>query len=160
MTPGQRQHDIFLLLLARGLRGFGDGFIILILPAYLSLLGFTAPQIGIIATASLLGSSLLTLAVGFIAPRWDLRSLLLAGAFMTVLTGLAFPNIEQFALILIVSFVGSVSASDGDRGMLVPLEHAKLTRPPKTELRFLPAIALSAHSRLQPAHSLRPCRMP
>jgi MFS family permease len=131
----QSQTDIVLLLLARGLRGFGDGFVILVLPAYLSALGFSPPQIGITATASLLGSSLLTLAVGFIAPRHALRNLLLAGAVMTMLTGLAFPNIEHFALILIVSFVGTISASDGDRGMLVPLEHAKLTQEAAAEER-------------------------
>ena len=39
-------------------------------------------QIGIVASASLLGTALLTLAVGFIAPRHDLRNLLLGGAVL------------------------------------------------------------------------------
>ncbi len=126
-TP-TRQADIRILLAGRGLRGFGDGFAIIVLPVYLSAIGFTTAQIGIIAATSLLGSAVLTLAVGFIAPRYELRRLLLSGAGLFVLTGLAFPNVEHIALILAVAFVGTVNPSTGDLGMLVPLEHARLTR--------------------------------
>ena len=72
--------DVLLLLTARALRGFGDGFAIIILPAYLSAIGLSAAEIGFAATASLLGTALLTLAVGLIAQRYELRSLLMAGA--------------------------------------------------------------------------------
>ena len=72
--------DMRLLYAARGVRGFGDGFAIIILPAYLTAIGYRPVQIGIVATAALLGTALLTLAVGFLAPRHDLRNLLLAGA--------------------------------------------------------------------------------
>ena len=40
--------DIALLYIARGVRGLGDGFAIIILPAYLSAIGFNAGEIGII----------------------------------------------------------------------------------------------------------------
>jgi MFS family permease len=123
-----RKPDIFYLYVARALRGFGDGFAIIILPVYLSAIGFTPAQIGIVATASLLGTALLTLAVGMIAPRFELRSLLLAGAALAVLTGIAFPAIETFAFVLLVAFIGSINPSGGDLGPLVPLEHAKLTQ--------------------------------
>ena len=119
--------NIFLLYLARGVRGFGDGFAIIILPAYLSVLGYDPFQIGVIATASLLGTALLTLAIGAIAPRYDLRSLLLAGACLMAGTGLAFPNVEQFAFIALVAFVGTVNPATGDLGVLVPIEHAMLS---------------------------------
>ena len=62
------------------MRGFGDGFAIIILPAYLTAIGYDPVQIGIVATASLLGTALLTLGIGAIAARHDLRTLLLAGA--------------------------------------------------------------------------------
>jgi hypothetical protein len=71
---------ISLLYVARGLRGFGDGFAIIILPAYMTALGYDAVAVGIVATASLLGTALLTLITGWIAPRHDLRPLLIAGA--------------------------------------------------------------------------------
>ena len=118
--------DIALLYAARGVRGFGDGFAIIILPAYLTAIGYDPAQIGLVATASLLGTALLTLAIGTIAARHDLRALLLAGAFLMACTGLAFPNVEQFAFVALVAFVGTINPSTGDLGVLVPIEHAML----------------------------------
>ena len=65
---------------------------------------------------------------GFIAPRFELRSLFLAGAGLIVFTGLVFPAAETFAFVLLIAFIGSINPSGGDSGMLVPLEHALLTR--------------------------------
>jgi hypothetical protein len=42
-VEGEDQALISLLYVARGLRGFGDGFAILILPAYMTILGYDAP---------------------------------------------------------------------------------------------------------------------
>jgi hypothetical protein len=39
------------------LRGFGDGFAIILLPVYLSALGYGPVEVGIVATAALLGSA-------------------------------------------------------------------------------------------------------
>ncbi|HKU06198.1 MAG TPA: MFS transporter [Bradyrhizobium sp.] len=119
---------IALLYAARALRGFGDGFAIIILPAYMTALGFDAVAVGIVATASLLGTALLTLVIGWIAPRFDLRALLLSGAALMTGTGLAFPNVEHFTLIALVAFVGTINPSGGDLGVAVPLEHAALAR--------------------------------
>src|SRR6476620_4466682 len=119
---------ISLLYVARGLRGFGDGFAIIILPAYMTLRGYDAVAVGVVATVSLLGTALLTLIVGWIAPRHDLRALLIFGAALTALTGLAFPNVEHFLLIALVAFIGTINPSGGDLGVLVPLEHAVLAR--------------------------------
>jgi hypothetical protein len=61
--------DIFYLYSVRAARGLGDGFAAIILPAYLSQLGFSPFQIGIVATAALLGSALLTLAIRLLDER-------------------------------------------------------------------------------------------
>jgi len=123
-----RPHSVALLFAARGLRGFGDGFAVIILPAYLSVLGYDPIAVGIVATASLLGTALLTLAVGIIAPRFDLRTLLQWGAGVMAATGLAFPVVQQLVPIAVVAFIGTINPSSGDLGMLVPLEHAMLAR--------------------------------
>jgi MFS family permease len=128
IPPRPTAPDMRLLYAARGLRGFGDGFAVIVLPAYLTAIGYSPLQIGIVATAALLGSSLLTLAVGFFAPRHDLRNLLLAGAGLIALTGLAFPMSEHIAVVLAVAFFGTINPSTGDSGVLVPLEHAMLAR--------------------------------
>ncbi len=120
--------NILLLYCARGVRGFGDGFATIVLPAYLTLIGYDPIQIGIVATASLLGTALFTLAVGAIAPRHDLRTLMLGGACLMVLTGLAFPAFSDVAIVALVAFIGTINPSTGDLGVLVPLEHAMLAR--------------------------------
>jgi MFS family permease len=119
---------VVVLYAARAVRGFGDGFAVIILPAYLTAIGFAPFQIGIIATVALIGSSLLMLLVGFIAPRHDLRNLLLLGAGLMVATGLAFPQVEHIAFIGTIAFLGTINPQTGDSGILVPLEHAMLAR--------------------------------
>jgi MFS family permease len=127
--------DIHLLYAARCLRGVGDGFAVVILPAYLSAIGLSPVQIGFIATVSLFGTALLTLLVGLIAPRHDLRNLLLFGAGLMIATGIAFPSSEHLALIATVAFIGTINPSTGDIGVLVPLEHASLARGVADEQR-------------------------
>src|SRR5260221_2746357 len=123
----KRQSDIFYLYAARALRGFGDGFAVIILPAYLLAIGLTPQQVGIVASASLLGTAALTLLVGFVAPRYDLKNLFLVGAGLATVTGLVFPMVGTIAPVLLVAFIGTINPSAGDLGMLIPLEHALLT---------------------------------
>jgi MFS family permease len=124
--PGRS--DIYLLYAARGLRGFGDGFAVILLPAYLSAVGYGPIDIGIVAAASLLGSAVLTLAIGWIAPRHDLRQLLLLAAGLMAATGLAFPASAHIVFVAVVAFIGTINPSAGDIGVFVPLEHAMLAR--------------------------------
>ena len=81
-----------------------------------------------VASASLLGTAALTLLVGFVAPRYDLRSLFLIGAGLATATGLVFPMVEAVVPVLVVAFMGTINPSAGDLGMLIPLEHALLTQ--------------------------------
>ena len=120
--------DMFYLYSARAARGFGDGFAALIMPAYLSALGFGPVQIGIVAAAALLGSAVLTLAIGLIAPRCDLRTLLLACAGLMIATGIAFPASAHFVFIALVAFIGTINPTTGDIGVHVPLEQAAVAR--------------------------------
>lgn len=117
-----------LLFAARALRDFGDGFVAVLLPAYLLVLGFTSLQVGIIATISLLGSSLLTIGVGLLGPRYDLRQMLLAAAGLMIATGVAMAAIHDYALMLVIAFVGTINPSAGSVSVFVPLEHAALAR--------------------------------
>jgi MFS family permease len=116
------------LFAARAVRDFGDGFVAVLLPAYLLALGFTPLYVGVIATASLLGSSLLTIAVGFVGFRYDHRQLLIAAAGLMVATGVAFAAVHDYALLLVIAFAGTINPSSGSVSVFVPLEHAVLTR--------------------------------
>lgn len=115
------------LLVARGLRDFGDGFVAVLLPVYLIMLGLSPFQVGIVATVALLGSSLLTLAIGLLGARYERRSLLVAAACLMVATGVAFSIINVYAVLLVVAFAGTINPSGGSVSVFVPLEHAVIT---------------------------------
>lgn len=114
------------LLYSRALRDFGDGFVAILLPAYLSMLGFSAIEIGLIATAALFGSALVTLTVGIIGVHYDLRRLLIIASGVMVATGVALSFAHDFGVILLIAFVGSANPSAGSVSFFVPLEHAVL----------------------------------
>src|SRR6516162_8003020 len=114
------QADVVNLYAARAARGFGDGFAAIILPAYLLEIGFDPFQIGLVAAAALLGSAATTLAIGFLAPRYHLRTLLLACAALMVVTGIAIPSFQHLV------FIGTMNPTTGDIGVHVPLEQAAL----------------------------------
>jgi MFS family permease len=129
MTPEKiDRRSITLLYAARAARGIGDGFAVIILPAYLAEIGFDAFQIGLVATAALLGTAVATLAVGVIGARHDLRNLLVAGACLMAATGLAFPAFDHLVLVVLVAFVGTMNPATGDLGVVVPLEHAMIAK--------------------------------
>ena len=66
--------------------------------------------------------------IGFLAPRHDLRTLLLICALLMVLTGIAFPNAQHFPVLATVAFIGTINPTTGDIGVHVPLEHAALAQ--------------------------------
>jgi MFS family permease len=120
--------DTRRVLTAKGLRAFGDGYISLLLPIYLLNLGFSAFQVGIIATTTLLGSGLLTLVVGLRAHRYHYRTLLLAATALMAGTGLGFAAVTDFWPLLVIALVGTLNPSSGDVSVFLPLEHAVLSR--------------------------------
>ena len=127
--------DARLLLWARGLRAFGDGYVSLLLPYYLALLGFGALEIGAIVTATLLGSGATTLTIGYIAHRYRQRHLLEIAALLMLATGIAFVSTSDFWPLLIIAAVGTINPSSGDLSVFGPLEHAMLTRTVDSEHR-------------------------
>jgi MFS family permease len=113
--------------MARALRAFADGFVSILLPIYLLRLGFDPLQVGLLTTATLLGSAAITMVVGLIAHRIPLRMLLLFASAFMIFTGLGFAWLESFWPLLIVAFVGTLNPSSGDVSMFLPLEHAALS---------------------------------
>jgi MFS family permease len=116
------------LLLVKALRAFADGYVSLLLPLYLIALGMSAFQVGVVATVTLFGSGLLSLAVGTQAYRFRYRTLLLAAAATMVATGLGFATLTDFWPLLMIAFVGTLNPSSGDVSVFLPLEHALLSQ--------------------------------
>jgi sulfite exporter TauE/SafE len=111
---------------ARALRDFGDGFVAVLLAVYLTELGFGALEVGAIATAALLGSALMTLGIGILGTRHAERVLLILASALMVVTGLAFAAAQNYAILLLIAFIGTINPSSGSASIFVPLEHALL----------------------------------
>lgn len=124
-----------LLLVGRALRAVTDGYVAILLPAYLLALGLGQWQVGLISTATLLGSALATLAVGVWGHRFPQRRLLLAAALLMAATGLLLAGLSDFWPLLLVAFVGTMNPSSGDVSVFLPLEHARLAEAAHGEAR-------------------------
>jgi len=118
---------VSLVLAARGLRALGDGCISLTLPLYLLALGYSPLRVGLIATATLVGSAVLSLVVGVGAARIGHRRALLGAALLMLATGIAFAGVQAFWPLVVVAFVGTLNPSSGDVSVFLPLEHAVLS---------------------------------
>ena len=114
------------VFIGRALRGFADGFIAVVLPAYLLALGLGVLEVGIISTATLLGSALTTLAVGRWGHRFHIRRLMLGAALLMTATGLGFAGFSSFWPLLVVAAVGTLNPSSGDASVFMPLDHTML----------------------------------
>lgn len=135
LLPAGTAADARPLLAARALRAFGDGFVSLLLPYYLTLLGYNAFQIGLLVTATLLGSGLLTLAVGFIAHRHPAKRLLYAGSLLMAATGIAVATTSGFWPLLVIAVVGTLNPAANDVTPITPLEQSLLARATTAESR-------------------------
>ena len=129
------RHAIRLLLTSRALRAFADGFVAVLLPAYLLALGHGQLEIGLLGTTTLFGSALATLAVGRWGHRFPMRGMLLAAAALMTLTGAGFATLASFWPLLVVAFLGPLNPSGGDASVFLPLEHTVLATATAAESR-------------------------
>ncbi len=126
ILPASASRDAPRLVCARALRGFADGVVSVVLPAYLIALGFSPLEVGAVATATLLGSAVLTLGVGLAAHRLSARTTLLATTLLMLATGLGFAHVTDFWPLLAIAFVGTLNPSVGDVSIFLPLEQSLL----------------------------------
>jgi MFS family permease len=128
MDPRTFLSDTNRILVARGLRAFGDGFVALLVPVYLVELGYSALAIGAIVTATLVGTAVLTLWVGVVANRYSLRRLLVAASLLMAATGAGFAATTAFWPLFLIALVGTMNPTSGDASIFLPLEQAALAQ--------------------------------
>jgi MFS family permease len=126
LLPASATPDAARLISARALRGFADGFVSVYLAAYLRLIGYTAIEIGALVAAMLVGSAVLTLAVGLLAHRVSSRRILFVAVAIMAATGIGFALISNFWLLIIVAFIGTLNPSAGDVSVFLPTEQSIL----------------------------------
>lgn len=126
ILPAGADESAVPLLIGRGLRGFCDGFVAVLLPAYLLALGFGLLDVGLVSSATLIGSALATILVGIFAARHPPRRVLILAAGLMAATGMGFMGSSSLWPLLIVAFVGTLNPSSGDVSLFLPLELAIL----------------------------------
>jgi MFS family permease len=110
----------------RGLRGFVDGMVSVVLSAYLTLLGYSGAKIGLLVACMLLGSAALTLLTGLHGHRLPRRSILLIGACMMIVTGITYASTTLFVVLLVVGAIGTINPTSGDVSVFLPMEQSLL----------------------------------
>lgn len=126
LLPPGASADARLILAARGVRAFGDGFVSVLLPLHLTTIGLSAGQVGLVTTATLLGSAMLTLLAGVLASRWRRRDLLIRASLLMIATGIGFALVDDFWPLMLVAFVGTLNPTSGDVSVFLPTEQSLL----------------------------------
>ena len=126
LLPRGVEPSIGRLLVARGLRGFADGCMAVVLPAYLLTLGFGQVDVGLLSSATLAGSALTIVALGSWGHRATPNRLLRGAALLMAATGAAFAGFSSFWPLVVVAFLGTLNPSSGDVSLFLPIEHARL----------------------------------
>jgi MFS family permease len=126
---------IGLLLTARSLRAFADGYVAVLLPAYLLALGYGTIEVGVLSTVTMLGSAAATLAVGRWGHRFELRRMLMAAAALMTVTGIGFAAFSSLWPLLIVALAGTMNPGGGDVSVFYPLEHTALAAAAPAQTR-------------------------
>ena len=123
------------ILAGRALRGMCDGYVAVLLPAYLLALGFGQFSVGLISSVTLIGSALATILVGLVGSRFQQRRLLILAAVLMAATGAGFAGLTSLWPLLIVAFVGTLNPSSGDVSVFLPLEQARLANAAMPDAR-------------------------
>lgn len=135
IVPSGVEASVIPLLAGRSLRGFCDGFIAVLLPAYLLALGFDQFAVGAISSATLIGSALATILVGLVGHRFAQRRLLMLAAVLMAITGASFAGLTSLWPLLIVAFIGTLNPSSGDVSVFLPLEQSRLAEAATSDSR-------------------------
>jgi len=130
LTPDAR-----LLFSTRILRMFAYGFLSVVLVLYLSEVGLSTKQIGALLTLTLLGDTAISLWMTTSADRTGRRKMLIAGAVLMILAGVAFALTRNFALLLLAGIVGVISPSGNEVGPFLSIEQAALSQTVSDEKR-------------------------
>src|SRR5215472_12711169 len=126
-SSDRERRNVRLLLTARGVRAFGDGFVSILVPVYLTGIGFGAFKVGALTTTMLLGPAMMTLVIGLIAHRLKTVRLLTTATTLMMVSGIGFAFETEFWPLLIIALVGTLSPSASDVSVFAPLEQTLLS---------------------------------
>jgi MFS family permease len=120
--------DIRVLFSTRILRLFAYGSLSVILALYLSQLGLSEVNIGLLLTLALLGDTAISLWIATHADRVGRRRMLVVGGGLMILAAALFAATRHFTLLLLAATIGVISPSGNEVGPFLPIEQASLSQ--------------------------------
>ena len=115
-----------MLFLTRIIRLFAYGFVAVVLGLYLSAVGLSDTQIGLVLSLTLFGDALISLPITIVADRLGRRRMLLIGAGLMIFAGVVFALTNNIALLIITAIIGTISPSGNEVGPFLAIEQAAL----------------------------------
>ena len=120
--------DISILFATRIVRLFAYGSLSVVLALFLATVGLTDSQIGLLLTLTLVGDTIVSLALTTRADRFGRRRTLLIGALLMVAAGLVFAISNVFLVLLAAATIGVISPSGNEVGPFLSIEQAALSQ--------------------------------
>jgi len=123
------------LLLTRILRTFAYGYLATALGIYLDRLGLTPTEIGVVFTAAIAGSALMTVFWSIMADRYGRRRTVATMALLMALGGIVFALTSSFIVLILAAFTATISATSSEVGVFQTVEQAILPQTAPNEKR-------------------------
>jgi len=117
-----------LLFVTRFIRLFSYGSLSVILVFYLTGIGLSESQSGLLLTLILLGDTAVSLWMTTQADRIGRRRMLIVGALLMAGAGVVFASTHQLWLLMIAWTIGVISPSGNEVGPFLSIEQAALTQ--------------------------------
>src|SRR4051794_15990393 len=119
--------DAKLLFLTRSVRLFSYGMLSVVLVLYLTGVGLTDAQTGLLLTLTLVGDTAVSLFLTTQADRLGRKRTLIAGAVLMAGAGLAFALTHNFVALVVAGTIGVISPSGNEVGPFLSIEQAALS---------------------------------
>ena len=116
-----------LLFLTRFIRLFSYGMLAVVLVLYLTSIGLSESQTGLLMTLTLAGDTAISLVLTTQADRIGRRRMLIVGSMLMAGAGLAFALTNNFAMLLLAGTIGVISPSGNEVGPFLPIEQGALS---------------------------------
>ena len=120
--------DVALLFVTRAIRMFGYGLLSVVLVLYLTALGMSAAEVGLLLALTLLGDAAVSLWLTTHADRIGRRRVLVAGAGLMLAAGFTFVATPIYAVLVVAATIGVISPSGNEVGPFLAVEQASLSQ--------------------------------
>ena len=129
LLPTWLNSSLRWLFLVRALRSASQGFLAIVVPLYIALLGYDAMHLGVLFTAASIASVILTALTGLLSDRFGRKTFLILISLLTVGGGLAFALSTNFIVLLLAAAIGTIgrgggAGTGGNWGPFYPAEQA------------------------------------